>query len=491
MDTAHLSEYRTLRREIEASVLALATSLDGRRFTLQAPLDPLALRVGGYVVLEAADGPRLGQVESLELTRMDAGQLGWQGDSELSATVTIRFATGTGTVYDGGPEPFHDAPVRPATPAEVADWLRRAAPARAQLAVGELRLAPGVPLALDSGGFDRHTFLCGQSGSGKTYALGTLLERLLIETSLEVIILDPNSDFVRLHETRAHVAADLADRHQAAAAGIAIHRAHSPSPTRLRLRLPELQRAQQAAALQLDPAADRDEYAEFVALIDDLNPGALDQLHPHPAAGGVARRVRNLGVDAWQVWARSDPGSTLEALDDARCLVADLGSLATRAEQALVAGALLSRLWERRTERRPRLIVIDEAHNVCPALPEDPLTAHATELAIRIAAEGRKFGLYLLVSTQRPQKVHENVVSQCDNLALMRMNSTADLGHVRELFSFAPAGLLDQATTFRLGEALMAGKFVSHPALVKVGPRIAEEGGADVPATWAQTTGSH
>ena len=117
------------------------------------------------------------------------------------------------------------------------------------------------------------------------------------------------------------------------------------------------------------------------------------------------------------------------------------------------------------------------------------MTAHATELAIRIAAEGRKFGLYLLVSTQRPQKVHENVVSQCDNLMLMRMNSVADLGHVRELFSFAPMGLLDQATTFRLGEALVAGKFASHPALVKVGPRIAEEGGADVPATWAQASG--
>ena len=51
-------------------------------------------------------------------------------------------------------------------------------------------------------------------------------------------------------------------------------------------------------------------------------------------------------------------------------------------------------------------------------------------------------------------------------------------------------GLLDQATTFRLGEALVAGKFASHPALVKVGPRIAQEGGADVPATWAQTAGA-
>ena len=84
------------------------------------------------------------------------------------------------------------------------------------------------------------------------------------------------------------------------------------------------------------------------------------------------------------------------------------------------------------------LIVIDEAHNVCPAAPEDALTALATEYAVRIAAEGRKFGLYLLVCTQRPQKVQENIVSQCDNLVLMRMDSEADLAYTGELFSFVP-----------------------------------------------------
>ena len=93
---------------------------------------------------------------------------------------------------------------------------------------------------------------------------------------------------------------------------------------------------------------------------------------------------------------------------------------------------MLEQLWHRRSRREPILIVIDEAHNVCPARPEDALTALATEHAVRIAAEGRKFGLYLLASTQRPQKIHENVISQCDNLVLMRMNSVADLGYAGE-----------------------------------------------------------
>ncbi len=202
------------------------------------------------------------------------------------------------------------------------------------------------------------------------------------------------------------------------------------------------------------------------------------------SASGSARSGSRTGRSG-----RADePGSLLDDLgpDGPRCVVVDLGSLETAEEQALVAEATLAALWRRRNDRQPVLIVIDEAHNVCPAAPDDLVTALTTEHAVRIAGEGRKFGLYLLVATQRPQKVHENVVSQCDNLALMRMNSLADLAYVGEVFSFVPDPLLERATAFRQGESLVAGKLVSHPTYGRFGPRFAQEGGADVPATWAE-----
>ena len=134
------------------------------------------------------------------------------------------------------------------------------------------------------------------------------------------------------------------------------------------------------------------------------------------------------------------------------------------------------------------LVVIDEAHDVCPAEPADQLTALATDLCVRIAAEGRKFGLYLLLSTQRPQKLPENVVSQCDNLVLMRLNSRADVAFASDIFSFVAPGLIAQAVGFRLGEALVAGKVSPEPALLRFGHRFSEEGGSDVPSTWARGT---
>ena len=260
----------------------------------------------------------------------------------------------------------------------------------------------------------------------------------------------------------------------------------------LALMLAELEPATQAAALRLDPVADREEYAELVALTDGGEALSLERLEQVESEGGAARRLigraKNLGLHRWGIWAGTERSSILPELgqDDVRCLVVDLGSLATREEQALASAAVLGELWRRREERRPMMIVIDEAHNVCPARPEDPLTAIATEYAVRIAGEGRKFGLYLLVSTQRPQKVHENVLSQCDNLLLMRMNSLADLGFVSEVFSFVPQSLLEQATTFQQGESLAAGLVAPHPAFVRFGRRLAREGGGDVAADWSR-----
>ena len=471
---ASLAQYRELRDAVEASILPLATSVDGRRFSFQVSLHGLDLEPGGYVAVEADGATRLGQLLSLELRHQDASVPGEAGQ------VRVRAGGGEGVVLHGEERPFHDASVRRATEDEVGAWLDDTRPDRAQLDVGELALARGVPLRLDAGGFGRHTFLCGQSGSGKTYSLGVLLERLLMETNLRVVVLDPNSDYVRLGEPR-----EEDELYSQAAASVEV-RSGSSGPDRIRVRFRDLSPAHQTGLLRLDPLADREEYGELLALIEDESIRSLEDLAKSPAEH-LSLRAHNLGIDRFGIW----PGPEGESLTDElmspsgpRCLVVDLGSLDTRDEQSLTAGAVLERLWRERGRREPVAIVIDEAHNICPAEPADPLTALATEDAIRIAGEGRKFGLYLIVVTQRPQKVHENVLSQCDNLILMRMNSVADLAHVGEVFSFVPPGLLDRATAFDQGEALVAGKITSHPVLARFGARFSHEGGADV-AGWA------
>jgi DNA helicase HerA-like ATPase len=455
-------------------VTATATSIDGRSFVFRSPIEGLELQPGSYASL----GEHLGQVHEVELASGDPASV-----------------EGQGMLLEEGVAAFHDVPIAPAGETQVRSWLEAARPKRAALDVGELASEPGVRLSLDAGGFDRHTFFCGQSGSGKSYALGAVLEQLLLETSLRVVILDPNSDFVRVGSLREGADGQIGARYRHAAEGVVVRRASDSD--RLHVRFTDFDAQEQAAVLRLDPIRDREEYGVLVDLVEQgLETEAssasqvADRLLQAPLAEqrALGTRLRNLGIHRWGIWSTGDEGSVqdLVASGGPRGLVVDLGSLETPGEKAIAAESILAALWRRRADRDPILIVIDEAHNVCPREPADEVTALATEHAARIAAEGRKFGLYLLVSTQRPQRVNELVVSQCDNLVLMRMSSAGDRAYLADTLSFAPAALVERARIFQPGEALVAGKIISHPTFVRFGPRIAEEGGGDVPSTWAE-----
>ena len=483
------------RRELEASVASAASSIDGRRFVFQCSAHDLELEVGGFATI--GDG-LLGQVHELDYAWIEGAEVAAAVREGVEAAPNVRIAVvrGTGIVLDAGSTPFHDLPISRAATDAVARHLQSQRSARAGLDVGAMLLEPDLRVSLDAGGFDRHTFFCGQSGSGKTYALGTVLERLILETSLRIVVLDPNSDFVHLRDVRGGVDPEVAARYIEAAAGVAVRRSGDAGSDRLHVRFTDCDAEEQAAVLRLDPIADRDEYGALVDLLDgglEATPGSVGELAsglaqaPDASLRALGTRVRNLGIPHWRVWSVGDADSLQDLVQAGgpRIVVVDLGSLETPGEKAIAAESVLAALWRRRTEREPVLIVIDEAHNVCPREPDDAVTALASEHAARIAAEGRKFGLYLLVSTQRPQRVNELVVSQCDNLVLMRMISAGDLAYIGELVSVAPAPLLERATSFRMGESLVAGKVAPHPTFVRFGPRVSEEGGADVPATWA------
>ena len=487
-----LADYRHVREQLERSVLPLATSVDGLRFQVRASLHDLALKRGGYVALERGSRRWLGQITDIGVQAVTADV---PGAGSSTTSVLMRLAEGAGLILDPDGHSFHDASVRPADPEEVGAWFAGSHTGRADLVVGELLLAEGVPAALDAGGLNRHTFMCGQSGSGKTYSLGLLLERVLAETSLRIVILDPNSDYVGLGRILDNADPSDAGRYAHVPAGVTVWGDRSADRL-LRLRFAELDSSVQAGVLDLDPIRDREEFAVLLDLLRTARPGrplisGPDQLLAAETEGArrLGRRALNLGVLDWEVWSQEEPSLVDELRKpSARCTVVDLGSLGTVGEARLVAEAVLSTLWGSRHVREPCLLVIDEAHNICPAEPRDAVSALSTEQVVQIAAEGRKYGLYLLVSTQRPYKVQENVVSQCDNLLLMRMNSEADLADLSKLFSFVPPGLMAGATSFGMGQALVGGRVFPQSGYVQMGRRVTEEGGVDLPTSWAEAS---
>jgi hypothetical protein len=86
--------------------------------------------------------------------------------------------------------------------------------------------------------------------------------------------------------------------------------------------------------------------------------------------------------------------------------------------------------------------------------------------------------------------VHPQVISQCDNLVLMRMNSPADLAELGLLFGFVPRGMLEASPYFAQGELLVAGAFAPAPSFGRVGQRISIEPGADIRVPMPEAQGA-
>jgi DNA helicase HerA-like ATPase len=305
-----------------------------------------------------------------------------------------------------------------------------------------------------------------------------------MSTRLPVVVFDPNGDFVRLGETRE--GADETERGALTGREIRVLRP-GDGPDALRIRFRAMSTRSKGAVFRLDPLIDHEAYNVLVRWAPQLHVTSLEEvfrsLRDADDVGSriLASRLENLGVTDWTLWALDRPAATDIIAERPAATVLDIGSFATQDEQLAVALAVFEDLWQRREERRPILIVVDEAHNLCSPDLESTAARAVRELIIQIAAEGRKFGLWLLLSTQRPSKVHPQIVSQCDNLTLMRMNSPNDLAELGDLFGFVPRGMLGQVARFRQGEALVAGGFVPAPSIIKFRDRITHEGGIDVP----------
>ncbi|MET1061002.1 MAG: ATP-binding protein [Nocardioides sp.] len=441
-----------------------ASSGDGRTFFLDTP-DEAPYLPGDLVVLRPAG--------------LDAllGQLVEPGGGLLVAALGADGTPSRVTSRD----PFRGAPVDPVQ-ADHLEALQRSADAR--LSIGTWTVGDAeAPARLRPQGFGRHTFLCGQSGSGKTYALGVILEQLLLGTDLRMVVLDPNADFVRLGEVLPGASPE--DQERLASQEVRVLGATATGEEPLRLRFATLPRRAQAAVLRLDPLADREEYNLLLQQFGSDSPPDLGALLTRFRTGeeagrSLAQRVENLGLTEWEVFAGADASAAEIVASGPRVTVLDLGGFADPAEPPALSLDMIENLWAQRQTRTPTLIVVDEAHNLCPAEPVGPVQKALVERFIQIAGEGRKYGLWLLLSTQRPSKLHPQVLSQCDNLVLMRMNSPGDVAELADVFGFAPPAMIAAAPQFVQGEALVAGGFVPRPAFIRMGGRLTRQGGSDV-----------
>ncbi|GAB7543554.1 anti-phage-associated helicase HerA [Cupriavidus sp. 8B] len=128
----------------------------------------------------------------------------------------------------------------------------------------------------------------------------------------------------------------------------------------------------------------------------------------------------------------------------------------------------------------PLLLVYEEAHKYVPN--SDLARFRASKFSIeRIAKEGRKYGVTLLLSSQRPSEISETIFSQCSNFLAMRLTNPGDQSYVSRLLPDTLGNLCEKLPTLGAGEALLIGEAVVMPSLVKVAPCSPAPSSTDIP----------
>ncbi|HCR1139956.1 TPA: ATP-binding protein [Klebsiella aerogenes] len=128
----------------------------------------------------------------------------------------------------------------------------------------------------------------------------------------------------------------------------------------------------------------------------------------------------------------------------------------------------------------PILLVYEEAHKYVPN--SDLSKYRSSKVAIeRIAKEGRKYGVTLLLASQRPSEISETIFSQCSNFIAMRLTNPADQGYVKKLLPDSLGSLIDKMTSFRQGEALLVGESIILPSIVQIEPCTHSPSSTDIP----------
>jgi len=109
---------------------------------------------------------------------------------------------------------------------------------------------------------------------------------------------------------------------------------------------------------------------------------------------------------------------------------------------------------------RPVLFVLEEAHRYLSSVEANEVSARAVS---RIAREGRKYGVGLLMVTQRPSELPETALAQCGTLIALRLTSGKDQGQIRSALPDNVTGLADVLPSLRTGEAVVSGEAIVLP----------------------------
>lgn len=128
----------------------------------------------------------------------------------------------------------------------------------------------------------------------------------------------------------------------------------------------------------------------------------------------------------------------------------------------------LSRFDKEKRGKMPVVLVLEEAQNYIPEVNRKDRESISKKVFERIAREGRKYGLSLLVSSQRPSELSKTVLSQCNSFIVHRIQNPDDQVYIKKLVSSASLEILNQMPTLPQQHVIIMGDCVRTPVVARI-----------------------
>ncbi|AEF93195.1 protein of unknown function DUF87 [Desulfotomaculum nigrificans CO-1-SRB] len=159
-----------------------------------------------------------------------------------------------------------------------------------------------------------------------------------------------------------------------------------------------------------------------------------------------------------------------------RLVIIDLQGLSDDAKQiitALISSEIMRAASDKKRQIRPCFLVYEEGHNFAPA----GIPSMSKKIIKKIAAEGRKFGTGFAIISQRPSKLDPDVTSQCNTIITMRLKNPDDQRFIAKTSDMFSTSDIEELPSLSTGEALINGRSIPAPLLVKIGTKALIHGG--------------
>jgi DNA helicase HerA-like ATPase len=434
------------------------------------------VRVGEYLVAETLDGPVLYMVDKFEnVSVLLSQELDYVTAEEVRRASAVnprdRMRTGVARAIGLIEELRRGRRIYPTVPPEPGASVTLAdddilsevynQKGKRWAEIGTLLRRSGVRVSVDLNAIaSRHLAILAITGRGKSNFLALLAKRVA-ERNGTMVIVDYHSEYVGLSIPKSKVTVPKLNPTRLSVEELA-------DVTGVRATA-DRQRAMLAKVIDRELRNSQDFWNELENRLKAIaeNEKAKDR--------DTASRLLEIMERAKRIWGPIFDQQARDLVDQIRpnsINVLDVSGFAEAQAQTLVSNLLEDLLEDRKNAVRgygarfgsPMMVAIEEAHVFVPSNE----STYCSEVISKVAREGRKFGLSLILVSQRPSKLNADVVSQVGSFAISGLTHPADQSFVKTVTDEITDELGASLPSLNPGEMILVGSFVRAPALVKV-----------------------